>query len=289
MKYFFSISLYLFVICAYSQDNLMYQKPPSEILELVDVPRSPSVLLDENKNHMIFLYRNSYKSIEELSKEELRLGGLRIDPKTSIGSRVTYYNDVKIKSLTKKNAEVIQVRGMPENPKLTNFTWSPDQRKIALTNTTAEGVEVWVLDINSASLSKITSSKVNANVGSALNWFKDGNALLVKMISEKKKPLINTKTAIPTGPTISVNDGKKAQNRTYQDLLKNKNDEHNFEQLALSEMYKVSLDGSKEKWLGADMYTLIDFSPDGNYVMVMTIEKPFSYLVPFRRFPTKLR
>ena len=287
MKYFFSISLYLFVICAYSQDNLMYQKPPSEILELVDVPRSPSVLLDENKNHMIFLYRNSYKSIEELSKEELRLGGLRIDPKTSIGSRVTYYNDVKIKSLTKKNAEVIQVRGMPENPKLTNFTWSPDQRKIALTNTTAEGVEVWVLDINSASLSKITSPKVNANVGSALNWFKDGNALLVKMISEKKKPLINTKTAIPTGPTISVNDGKKAQNRTYQDLLKNKNDEHNFEQLALSEMYKVSLDGSKEKWLGADMYTRIDFSPDGNYVMVMTIEKPFSYLVPFRRFPTK--
>ena len=287
MKYFFSISFYLFVICAYSQDNLMYQKPPSEILELVDVPRSPSVLLDENKNHMIFLYRNSYKSIEELSKEELRLGGLRIDPKTSIGSRVTYYNDVKIKSLTKKNAEVIQVRGMPENPKLTNFTWSPDQRKIALTNTTAEGVEVWVLDINSASLSKITSSKVNANVGSALNWFKDGNALLVKMISEKKKPLINTKTAIPTGPTISVNDGKKAQNRTYQDLLKNKNDEHNFEQLALSEMYKVSLDGSKEKWLGADMYTRIDFSPDGNYVMVMTIEKPFSYLVPFRRFPTK--
>ena len=287
MKYFFSISLYLLVICAYSQDNLMYQKPPSEILELVDVPRSPSVLLDENKNHMIFLYRNSYKSIEELSKEELRLGGLRIDPKTSIGSRVTYYNNVKIKSLAKKNAEVIQVRGIPENPKLTNFTWSPDQRKIALTNTTAEGVEVWVLDINSASLSKITSPKVNANVGSALNWFKDGNALLVKMISEKKKPLINTKTAIPTGPTISVNDGKKAQNRTYQDLLKNKNDEHNFEQLALSEMYKVSLDGSKEKWLGADMYTRIDFSPDGNYVMVMTIEKPFSYLVPFRRFPTK--
>lgn len=287
MKYFFSISFYLFVICAYSQDNLIYQKPPSEILELVDVPRSPSVLLDENKNYMIFLYRNSYKSIEELSKEELRLGGLRIDPKTSIGSRVTYYNNVKIKSLTKKNAEVIQVRGMPENPKLTNFTWSPDQRKVALTNTTTEGVEVWVLDINSASLSKITSPKVNANVGSALNWFKDGNALLVKMISEKKKPLINTKTAIPTGPTISVNDGKKAQNRTYQDLLKNKNDEHNFEQLALSEMYKVSLDGSKEKWLGADMYTRIDFSPDGNYVMVMTIEKPFSYLVPFRRFPTK--
>ncbi len=110
---------------------------------------------------------------------------------------------------------------------------------------------------------------------------------MVKIVSDSKKPLINTKTAIPVGPTISVNDGKKAQNRTYQDLLKNKNDEHNFEQLALSEIYKVSLSGSKEKWLDNDIYTTINFSPDGNYVLVKTVEKPFSYLVPYRRFPSK--
>ena len=271
MKYFFYISFYLCAICAFGQDNLTYQKPPSDILELVDIPRAPSVLLDENKDNMILLYRDSYKSIEELSKEELRLGGLRIDPKTNIGSRVTYFNNVKIKNLNKKNARIIQVQGLPKNAKLTNFIWSPDQSKIALTNTTEKGVEVWVLDINSASLSKITTATANANTGSVLNWFKDGNALLVKMVSKKRKPLINTKTAIPTGPTISVNDGKKAQNRTYQDLLKNKNDEHNFEQLALSEIYKISLDGSKEKWLADNMYTRINFSPDGNYVLIVTI------------------
>ncbi|CAI8400911.1 MAG: Dipeptidyl-peptidase 5 [Flavobacterium sp. SCGC AAA160-P02] len=287
MKYFFYISFYLCAICAFGQDNLTYQKPPSDILELVDIPRAPSVLLDENKDNMILLYRDSYKSIEELSKEELRLGGLRIDPKTNIGSRVTYFNNVKIKNLNKKNARIIQVQGLPKNAKLTNFIWSPDQSKIALTNTTEKGVEVWVLDINSASLSKITTATANANTGSVLNWFKDGNALLVKMVSKKRKPLINTKTAIPTGPTISVNDGKKAQNRTYQDLLKNKNDEHNFEQLALSEIYKISLDGSKEKWLADNMYTRINFSPDGNYVLIVTIEKPFSYLVPYGRFPSK--
>ena len=87
---------------------------------------------------------------------------------------------------------------------------------------------------------------------------KDGQSLFVKIVSKSKKDLINTKTAVPTGPTISVNDGKKAQNRTYQYLLKSKNDEHNFEQLALSELYKVSLDGSKEKWLDNDIYTTIN-------------------------------
>jgi len=287
MKFIFQILFCLFIISVHAQDNLSYQKPSSEILDLVDVPRSPNVLLDDSKNNMILLYRNSYKSIEELSQEELRLGGLRIDPKTNIGSRVTYFNNIKIKRLNQKQDNIVQVNGMPDNAKLTNFSWSPDQSKIAFTNTINSGVEVWVLDINTSSVKKMTDANVNANLRDVINWFEDSESLLVKMKSADNKPLINTKTAIPTGPTISTNDGKKAQNRTYQDLLKNKNDEHNFEQLALSELYKVSLDGSKSKWLGNDMYTSINFSPDGNYVMVNTVEKPFSYLVPYRRFPSK--
>ncbi|MGB5499099.1 MAG: prolyl oligopeptidase family serine peptidase, partial [Maribacter sp.] len=270
-----------------AQENAIYQKPPQDILELVDVPRAPSVLFDDSKEYMILLFRDAYKSIEELSQEELRLGGLRIDPKTNIGSRVTYFNNVKIKSLKKKGGIISQVKGLPINPKLTNFNWSPDQKKIALTNTTSNGVEVWVLDLVTYSVTKLTSANINANIGDVINWFEDGQSLLIKSISENRKPLINTKTAIPVGPTISINDGKKAQNRTYQDLLKNKNDEHNFEQLGLSEIYKVSLDGKKEKWLDNDIYTSINFSPDGNFVLVNTVSKPFSYLVPYRRFPSK--
>jgi len=286
-KHLLSITLIAITIVASAQKSAIYQKPPKEIMDLVDVSRAPSVLMDDDKSQMVLLYRNAYKSIEELSKEEMRLGGLRIDPKTNIGSRVTYINNVKLKKLDKKEAKIVQVKGLPENPKLTNFKWSPDQSKIALTNTTTEGVELWVLDIESASVSKITEAHLNANIGNVIHWFEDGASLLVKMISKNRKPLINTKTAVPTGPTISVNDGKKAQNRTYQDLLKNKNDEHNFEQLAMSEIHKVSLDGSSKKWLRANLYRELTFSPDGNYVMVVTINKPFSYLVPYGRFPSK--
>ena len=287
MKHFIYLILLLSIVKVNAQENAIYQKPPQEILELVDVPRAPSVLIDDSKEYMILLFRDAYKSIEELSQEELRLGGLRIDPKTNIGSRVTYFNNVKIKSLKKKGGEISQVKGLPINPKLTNFNWSPDQKKIALTNTTSNGVEVWVLDLVTYSVTKLTSANINANIGDVINWFEDGQSLLIKSISENRKPLINTKTAIPVGPTISVNVGKKAQNRTYQDLLKNKNDEHNFEQLGLSEIYKVSLDGKKEKWLDNDIYTSINFSPDGNFVLVNTVRKPFSYLVPYRRFPSK--
>ncbi len=268
----------------FSQEKLNYQKPSEEILELVDVPLAPSVLITDDGEYMVLLYRDSYKSIAELSEAELRLAGLRINPKTNIGSRTNYYNNIKVKKIGAK--EAIQVSDMPDNPRLANFNWSPDQSMIAATNTTKDGVEVWVLDLKKAQLTKLTEAGVNANMRDVINWFKDGKSMLVKMLPSDREELINVAEAVPAGPTISSNDGKKAQNRTYQDLLKNPNDEFNFEQLARSSLYKVNLDGSKTKWKEAAMYSSISFSPDGKYVMVTKVEKPFSYLVPYYRFPS---
>ncbi len=70
-----------------SQENLNYQKPSKEILELAEAPLAPSIRIDSKGENMLFLYRSSFKNIETLSEEEMRLGGLRINPKTNIGSR----------------------------------------------------------------------------------------------------------------------------------------------------------------------------------------------------------
>jgi len=287
MKRLIYLALFFFIIEVNAQDNLTYQKPPKDILDLVDVQLAPSVMIDDNSEYMILRYRDAFKTIAELSEEELRLGGLRINPKTNIGSRTSYYNDVEILNLKDKNGVSVQVKGLPENPRLANFTWSPDETKLALTHTTQEGVEIWLIDVQNAMITKLTKARVNANMGDVINWFEDSQSFLVKMVSEERKDVIDSDKATPTGPTISVSEGKKAQNRTYQDLLKNKIDEDNFEQLALADLYKVSLDGTKEKWLATAMYNRISFSPDGNHVMVSTVEKPFSYLVTYRRFASK--
>ncbi len=288
MKNYFALGLALIMGLSIlqGQENITYQKPTHEILDLVDISLPPTVLFDNDKEFVVLLYRDAYKSIEELSKQELRLGGLRIDPTTNIGSRVTYYNRIEIKNIKKKEEAAKTVIGLPDHPLVTNFTWSPDQKKMAFTNTTSGGVEIWVLDINAAKATRLTDARANANMGSAIRWFEDSKSMLVKVVPGDRKPLIDVSQSVPSGPTVSVADGKKAQNRTYQDLLKNINDEHNFEQLATSELHKVSLDGSSKLWIESAMYSSISFSPDGSYVMVTTIEKPFSYLVPYYRFPS---
>ena len=268
-----------------AQENLTYQKPPKEIMELFDYQRAPGVLMDEKKETLVFTYTNTYKTLDDLNQEEMQLGGLRINPVTNIASAVTYINNLKVRKIQEK--EATQVKGLPENPKITYLTWSPDEKKLAFTNTTSNAVELWVLDIATATASKVTDKALNANLGRPFNWYKDNQSLLIKTVPANRPALIDGKKGIPAGPTISVSDGSKSQNRTYPDMLKNKTDETNFETLVTSELYKINLNGQAELFKGKDMYMAESFSPDGNYLMVTTILKPFSYIVPLNRFPSK--
>jgi len=286
MKLRFIALLFLGVISfTFAQENLSYQKPSAEILALADYERAPSVSMDSKKEYMLLSYRNTYKTLDDLNQEEMRLGGLRINPVTNISSTVTYISNLKIRKIAAKDET--QVAGLPQNARLTNISWSPDEKKIAFTNTTNSGVELWIIDVATASAKKITSDNLNANLGSPYSWMKDNQTLLVKVLPKNRPALINEKKDLPKGPTVSVSDGSKSQNRTYQDLLKNKNDEANFDALVTSELYKVTISGASTLFKPADIYAGESFSPDGNYLMITTIQKPYSYIVPLSRFPQK--
>ncbi len=268
-----------------AQENLTYQKPSREILELADYQRAPGVVMDDKKEYMIFTYQNTYKTLDDLNQEELQLAGLRINPVTNISSSQTYLNNLKVRKFLDQN--LIQVQGLPANPRIANLTWSPDEKKVAFTNTTSNAVELWVMDVATASASRVTTKALNANLGKPFSWYNDNQHLLVRTIPENRPALIDSKKGLPKGPNISVSDGSKSQNRTYPDMLKNKADETNFETLVTSEIYKVGLNGEANLIFGKALFSGESFSPDGNYLLVNTIYRPFSYIVPLNRFPYK--
>lgn len=268
---------------AVSQENITYKKPPKEILELVDIERAPSVSMDSKKEQMLFFFRNSFKTLDELSEPEIKLGGLRINPQTNISSTTTFSNNIKYKKVGDKALR--QIAGLPQNAKITFISFSPDETQLAFTNTTDKGVQLWVADLKTLAARKLSDLMLNANTGFPYTWFKDGSALLVKTIPANAKPLIDTEKELPKGPIVSMSDGQISQNRTYQDLLKNPIDEANFETLMTSEIYKVDLNGSSSLWKDAGMYLDETFSPDGKYLLLTTLAKPFSYVVPYYNFP----
>ena len=266
-----------------AQENLTYQKPSEEILQLADYERTPQVIMNSKKEWIVFAYRPTYKTLEDLNQEEMRLGGLRINPVTNISSTLTYINNLKLKKIGEESET--QVAGLPENPKIAYLTFSPDEKKLAFTHTTARGVELWLVNLEKCEAWKVSDDELNANLGIPYFWYKNSESLLVKILPENRPELLDEKKNLPTGPIISISDGKISQNRTYQDLLKNPIDEVNFVTLTESELYTINLNGDREKFLSTNIYSQISFSPDGKLLLVSTMHKPFSYLVPLNRFP----
>ncbi len=269
-----------------AQSDFPYQKPDTDILSLADARPAPSIRIKADASLAVLLFRNAYKSIEEMAAPEMKLAGIRINPMTNSPSRITYFNDIKILDIL--SGTEYSIDGMPVSPALSNFVWSNDQSLMAFTNTVKEGMELWILDVNQKKVKKLTEPILNANVGNVFIWSKDNKSLLLTTLVKDRKPLLDGKFAIPTGPVITENDGQKAQNRTYQDLLKNPVDEQNFELLTTSEISRVNLDGKLSLFKGPAMYVGMSFSPDGSYLLTYELKKPFSYIVTYDRFPTDI-
>ena len=264
------------------QDKLKFQIPAESILQLADFTPTPSVTMDTKKEYMLLSYRNAYKSLEDLNQDEICLGGLRINPTTNIATGMNYFNNLKLKKVL--DADLIQIKGLPEHPHIAHVTWSPDETKIAFTHTNRSGVELWVIDVKSQEATQLTAACVNANVGNPLNWYRDNNKILVRLLQKERPAIIDAQKEIPKGPYVSVSDGSKSHNRTYPDLLKNPTDEKNFVTITTSELYSIDLTGEAKLFKAADMYVSEIFSPDGKYLLVTTLRKPFSYLVQLNRF-----
>ena len=268
-----------------AQGKIVYQSPPPEILELVEIERAPLVELDSKKEQMLFYYRPAFKSLSDLNQPELRLAGLRINPETNISSTLIYYHDIRYQKVTKR--ELRPITGLPEQPRIAYVSFSPDETKIAFTHTTLGGVELWIADLITLTARKLTDAMLNANAGEPYIWFPDSRSMLVRMLPGGRKTLADMKTALPDGPVVSVSDGQISQNRTYQDLLKNPLEEANFETLMTSELYKVEINGTKTLWKEAGMYVNEVFSPDGTCLLLTTLTRPFSYVVPYFSFPNE--
>ncbi|MCL3779642.1 S9 family peptidase [Prolixibacteraceae bacterium JC049] len=281
MRSIITLLLLLTFSVSWAQLDVAYQKPHPDILSLADVPTSPSTWVTRDMKNMLLMETRQYASIQELAQKEYRLAGLRINPKTNGSSRNYFYYGIKIKRI--ETGEVLEVKGLPENVLLSKFSWSPDQSKIAFTNTVENGVELWVLDLGSAKAKRLSEAVLNPIMGDVINWKRDGSGILVKVLP-KERGRFYAENPVPKGPIISENLGQKAQNRTYQDLLKNKTDEANFDYFTTSELYLYALDGQRTKWQDKAVYSGVSISPDGNYVLITRLSQPYSYLVPYYRF-----
>ena len=258
-----------------------YRMPPADIADIVTRAPSPSVSVSPDGDQLLLIEREALPPVADLAKPMEKLAGLRLDPATNdrhgprslVGLALQDIADGTLRTVT-----------LPAQADLAHIAWSPDGSQVAFTNTRADGLDLHVLDTASGAVRKVMTGGVNP-IFEAPRWM-PGGELLVLTVPEGRG-VMPTRSLTPTGPAIQVAaGGAEAQTRTYQDLLQDPHDEAMFAWLATSQPVLIGADGKGRRMIGEPrIYTSVTPSPDGKYLLMEWIEKPFSYQVPWYRFP----
>jgi hypothetical protein len=148
----------------------------------------------------------------------------------------------------------------------------------------AKGLDLWVIDVATASAHRVGTVKLNAVLGTPCAWMPDSASLLCKTVSATRgvEPKVSD---VPTGPDIEESLGKVSPAPTYEDMLKTTSDEAIFQYYASAELTVVSLSGATRTLPARGLIDRATVSPDGHYALVSIVHRPFSYTFPYSRFP----
>ncbi|MDX1396357.1 MAG: prolyl oligopeptidase family serine peptidase [Gemmatimonadota bacterium] len=260
-----------------------YQVPAAELVALVDAPATPGVSLSPDRSLMLLSERPELPSLAEVSAPELRIAGMRINPRTNGPSRARPATGLTIQML---DGSERAVTGLPANAAIRNTRWSPDGRHVAFTHDTESSIELWVLDVEAATARRLGTAAINDAYGAAIRWMSN-DAILANLVPAGRGAAPEA-PMVPTAPIVQENTGEVAPARTYQDLLENQHDADLFEYYATTQLAVVTLDGATTNVGEPGIIRSAEPSPDGEYVLVQTTMRPFSYLVPAYRFPTRI-
>jgi dipeptidyl aminopeptidase/acylaminoacyl peptidase len=272
--------------------DLKYQTPPEVMVKMVDAPPTPSISLGpvpaSGARMMLIEQASSLPTIADLAEPELRLAGLRFNPKIEAPSRTRYFTSLKLEALPATGAapKEIAIAGLPAKLHVLYAKWSPDGKSIALVDSGAAGLDLWVVNVAKAQAARVPGVRLNAVLATPIDWLGKGSlAVLAVPAARGPEPV---KSEIPTGPVIQENDGKATPAPTYEDLLKNPTDEAFFAYHATSQLEEVKLGGGAARKLGKPgVFATIQASPDGKYIFTAALHTPFSYNQPYERFPQR--
>src|ERR1700676_3233161 len=286
--------LVLSIPASRAQNNLQYQQPPKAIVDIVDALPTPGVELSPaggaaGKRWMLIEHFSGLPTIADLAQPELRLAGLRFNPKTDGPSRGRYDTSLELQALP--NGKATAISGLPAHAKIRFADWSPDGRKISFVNISDAkedaGLSLWIVDAATAQARRLPGIALNGIFGSPCEWLSDSQSLVCRTVAADGGPA-PSRNEVPTGPVIQENLGRVTPGATFEDLLKDPEDEQFFDYYATSQVQLIRLDGTAKSLGKSGVFEKATPSPDAGYGLLFERHHPYSYLLPFEAFPEQV-
>jgi dipeptidyl aminopeptidase/acylaminoacyl peptidase len=257
-----------------------YKLPPADVVAIVDAPPPPRVAISPAGDVLALIEYEAMPSIAALSRPLLRIAGIRITPGTNSRQVLAFGTGLSLEDI---RTGAVRRIALPEGIKFASPAWSPDGRFLAFLRYLDGGVELWSVDAAAGTARALTGPVVNA-VTTRFTWMPDSRSLLVGLVPEGRGPAPET-PGVPAGPDVQETSGKPSKTATYQDLLKMPFDERLFDYYATAQMTVVEAStGTVQKLGEPGVFSEMDVSPDGKFLLADRVKKPYSYALPYYGF-----
>ena len=262
-----------------------YKLPPQVIVDILDTPPLPAASISPDRQWLLLLEQRSMPTIAELAQPMLRLAGNRINPRTTGPQLPGLITGVVLKRVADGSERRIVV---PAPAALSFVIWSPDSRSIAFVQTRDSGLALWVADAATGQSRSLTGPILNATSGPPCQWMPSSAKLLCEFVPADRGPA-PVAPPTPVGPTTQETRGRAAPAPTYEDLLKNAQDDRLFDYYFTAQLALVDAATGTRTPVGAPaIFDRVDVAPGGDLVLVARTVRPYSYLVPDGLFPKEV-
>jgi len=265
-----------------------YVKPPSAIARLVTAPRQNNVTLNNqspNRKYFLKLQSEGLPSVETFGKPHYYFGGLQVDFKANRARVLTTRGS---SGLAIVDASTGQSRTIetPRGASVSSPQWSPDGSKLAYIANFDDASRLYVADVASGKSRQVSARPLLATLVTTVDWTADGSQLVTVLIPDGRKAEPK-RPAIETGPLVRLTDEKKERTRNFASLLRDPFDKDLMEYYVTGQLATINVSNGAVKRVGAPgMISAVDASPDGKYLHVTLMQKPFSYIVQYNSFGT---
>ncbi|MFS4457762.1 alpha/beta hydrolase family protein [Bdellovibrio sp. HCB2-146] len=262
-----------------------YQKPEKMIDDLIRAGGFPQPVFNWQKTALIKAYIQQMPSIEYVARPQIKVGGVRFSPKnyTAISNlyinRLVYFD---IKTGKEKNIP------FPKGSIIREVSWAPNGKQVLISLEQQTEQELWLVQIPSLKKERIPKLALNGVLQRIVEWMNE-DELLIGARTEKQKGALSVDSSAPQGPIIQQSLGVVSQNRTFADLIRTPHDEKLFAAAIETQLYIYNTKKKKAEKVGKpSLLHRVDLSPNGKYLLVETLVRPFSTVVPFSMFARKM-
>ncbi len=258
-----------------------YLTPPKAIVDIMTAEPLPTVAMSPTRDVVLLVSRTSMPSINEISQPMLRLAGMRINPRTNGPHRAPSGTAITLRTVATGAERKIVV---PAAARIGATLFSPDGKRLAFTNTRDTGIDLYLADVATGRSRLVPGAALNGLTGNC-GWLDDSSGLICGFVPSPRAAALPAPKA-PSGPNVQENYGKAGPVRTYQDLLTSAHDEALFEHSMQSQLMLVDAATGRRTPIGKPgLFLNVSASPNGQYLIVQKIKRPFSRLVTWFEFP----